>query len=71
MYVIELIALEGSLKGRLVQLLCEEQGHLQLHQVAQSPTVQPDLECLQARGSHHFSVQPVCIDGINFTHHSP
>ena len=42
--------LEGTLKGHLVQLPCNEQGHLQLEQVAQSP-VQPDLECLQGWAS--------------------
>jgi len=43
---IELFELEETLKGHLVQLPCIEQGHLQLHQVAQRP-IQPDLECLQ------------------------
>ena len=41
---------EGTLKGHLVQLPRNEQGHLQLHQVAQSP-IQPDLEYLWATGS--------------------
>jgi len=50
--------LEGTLKGHLVQLPCNEQGHLQLHQVAQSP-IQPDLECLQGQGIHCLSGQPV------------
>ena len=40
----ELFELEGTLKGHLVQLPCNEQEHLQLDQGAQSP-VQPDLEC--------------------------
>ena len=35
---------EGTLKGHLVQLPCNEQG--QLNQVAQS-LVHPDLDCLQ------------------------
>ena len=43
---IELFELEGTLKGHLVQFLCNEQGHLQLDEVAQSP-IQPDPECLQ------------------------
>lgn len=33
-------------KGHLVQLSCCGQGHLQLHQVAQSP-MQPELGCFQ------------------------
>lgn len=35
---------------------CNEQGHLQLHQVAQSP-IGPDTECLQGRSNHPFSGQ--------------
>jgi len=31
--------LEGTFKGHVVQLLCDEQGHLQLDQVAQSLTL--------------------------------
>jgi len=42
--------LEGSLEGHVAQLPCNEQKHLQLDQVAQSP-VSPDLECLQGRAS--------------------
>ena len=38
----ESLELEGTLTDRLVQLPCNEQGHLQLHQVAQS-TVQLTL----------------------------
>jgi len=52
--IVESFALEGTLKGCLVQLPCTEQGHLQLHQVAQSP-VQLDLGRLQGWGIHHFS----------------
>ena len=44
----ELFELGGTFKGHLVQLPCSEQGHLQLHQVAQSP-IQADLECLQGQ----------------------
>ena len=47
--------LEGTLKGHVVP--CNEQGHLQLNQVAQS-LVQPDLECLQRWGINHISGQP-------------
>jgi len=35
--IIELVELEGTLKGHLVQLLCHEQGHLQLHQGCSEP----------------------------------
>jgi len=37
---------------------CNEQGHLQLDKVAQSP-VQPDLETFQVWGNYHLSGQPV------------
>jgi len=47
--IIETLELEGTPKGHQLQLSCNEQGHLQLHQVAQS-SIQPDLECLQGRG---------------------
>ncbi|KAK4823100.1 hypothetical protein QYF61_025838 [Mycteria americana] len=40
--IIEWFGLEGTFKGHLVQPRCNEQGHLQLDQVAQSP-LQPDL----------------------------
>ena len=40
-----ILELEGTLKGHVVQLLCSEQGHPQLHQVLRAP--QPDLGCLQ------------------------
>jgi len=50
----------SSCKGHLVQPLCSEQGHLQLHQVAQSP-VQPGLEHFQGRGLHCLSGQPVPV----------
>ena len=36
--IIESFGLEGPLKGHLVQLPCNEQGHLQFHQSAQSPS---------------------------------
>jgi len=35
--VIESFVLEGSFKGSLLQPPCNEQGHLQLDQVDQSP----------------------------------
>ena len=47
--VTELFQLDRTFKGHLVHVPCNEQGHLQLYQVAQSP-VQPDLECLQRMG---------------------
>ena len=55
--VIELSELEGTFKGHLLQPPCNERGHLQLDQVAQSP-IQPDLECLQGWGIHHLLGQP-------------
>jgi len=45
----EWFELEGAFKGHLVHPVCNEQGHLQLHQVAQSP-VQPDIECFHGWG---------------------
>jgi len=44
--IIECFGLKGAFKGHLVQTLCNEQGHLQLDQVSQSP-VQHDLEHFQ------------------------
>ncbi|KAK4814330.1 hypothetical protein QYF61_014844 [Mycteria americana] len=38
----------------------QEQGHLQLDQVAQSP-IQPDLECFQGWGLRYLSGQPVPV----------
>ena len=52
----ESFELEGTIEGRLVQLLCTEQGHLQLDQVAQS-LVLPDTECTQGWGIHHPCIQ--------------
>ena len=43
--IIELFELWGTFKDHQVQLPCNEQGHQQLKQVAES-LVQPDLECL-------------------------
>ena len=57
---IESFELEGTLKDNLVQLPCNEPGHLQLHHVAQSP-VQPDLEHLQGWGIHCLFGQPVPV----------
>ena len=55
-----IVKLEGTLKGHLGQLPCNEQGHLQLDQVDQSP-VQLDSECLQEKGIHHLSGQPATV----------
>jgi len=58
--IIERFELEETFKGHLVQLLCNEQGHLQPHQGAQSPVL-PDLDCPQGQGIHHLSGQPVTV----------
>ena len=58
--IIESFELEGILKSHLAQLPCNEQGHPQLDQVAQS-LVQSDLECLQGGGIHHLSGQSVPV----------
>ena len=47
-----------NLKGHLFQLPCNEQGHLQLDHVAQSP-IEPDPEGLQGWGIHNLFGQPV------------
>jgi len=52
--IIECFGLEGTFRGHLVQPPCNEQGHLQPDQVAQSP-VQPGLECFQGWGIDHLS----------------
>ena len=49
----ELFELEETFEGLLVQLHCNEQGHLQQDQVAQN-LVQPDLECHQSLNCAHF-----------------
>ena len=54
--IIEWLRLQDALKGHLDQPPCNEQGHLQLDQVAQSP-VQPDLECFREWGIYHLSRQ--------------
>ena len=64
--IIELFELEGTLESDRVQLSCNEQGHLQLDQVAQSP-VQPDLGCLQGQGIHHLSVHSVKCSSASAT----
>ncbi|KAK4831174.1 LOW QUALITY PROTEIN: hypothetical protein QYF61_015644 [Mycteria americana] len=43
----------------------QEQGHLQLDQVAQSP-IQPDLECFQGWGIHYLSGQPLSASPPSF-----
>ena len=57
---IESLELEGTFKGHLVQLPCNEQGRVQPHQVAQG-LIQPRLESLQGWGIHHISGQPVPV----------
>ena len=63
--IIESFGLEGTFKGHLAQPPCNEQGHLQLDQVAQSP-VQPDLECFQGWGPHCLSGQ--CVPVFHHPH---
>ena len=58
--IIECFGWEGTFRGHLAQPPCNEKGHLQLDQVAQSP-VQPGLECFQGWGLHYFSGQPVPV----------
>jgi len=58
--IIECFGLEGTFRGHLAQSLCNEQGHLSLHQVAQS-SVQPDLDCFQGWGIYHLSGQPIPV----------
>ena len=55
--IIEFLELEGTFKGHLVQLPCNEQRHPQLDQVAQG-LIQPHLESLQGQGTNHVSRQP-------------
>jgi len=52
--------LEGTFKSHLIQPLCNEQGHLQLDQVAQGP-VQSGLECCQGWSTYHLSGQPAPV----------
>jgi len=58
--VIELFESEGIIKCHLVQPFCNEQGHIQLDQVAQSP-VQPSPECFQGQSIHHINGQPAPV----------
>ena len=58
--IIELLELEETFKGHLVQLPCNEQGHPQLDQVAQG-LIQPPPESLQGQGIHYLAGQPVPV----------
>jgi len=58
--IIEWFRLEGPLKIILFQPPCHGQGHLPLHQVAQSP-VQAGLEHIQRVGMHSFAGQPLPV----------
>ena len=62
--ILESLELEGTFKGHLVQLPCNELQHPQLDHVAQGLT-QPCLESLHRWGIHHQSGQPVPVP-----HHS-
>ena len=54
-----------TFKDHLVQLFCNEQGHAQLGQVAQSP-LQSDFEGLQEWGIYNLHGQPIPVP-----HHPP
>ena len=61
----ESLELEGAFKGHLVQLLCNEQGHALLDQVAQG-LIQPCLESPRGWGIYRISgpfvLVPHCPD---------
>jgi len=56
----EWFGLERTVRDHVVQRPCNEQGHLQPDQVAQSP-IQPGLECFQGWGIDQLSGQPVPV----------
>ena len=58
--IVEPLELEGTFKDYPLQSPCNEQGHPQLDQVAQS-LIQPHLESLQGQGICHFFGQPVPV----------
>ena len=58
--ILESFELDDTFKGHLVQLPCNEQGHLQQDQSAQSSAL-PELECLQERGIQNHSGQPTPV----------
>ena len=60
MSIIESLELERTSIGHLVQLPCNEQGNLQLDQVAQA-LIQPHLESVQGQGIHHLSGQTLPV----------
>ena len=53
--IIESFELEGTFKGHLVQIPCNEQGHPQLHQVHRAPFIL--TWCLQGWGIYHIPMQ--------------
>lgn len=57
---IEHFRLAETFKDHLVPLPCNRQRHLQLNQVAPSPS-QPNLDCFQRWGIHHLSGQPASL----------
>lgn len=59
-YFIALFELEVTLKGHLVQLVCNEHRYLQLEQVAQS-LIQHNVKCLHWWVFHHLSGQLVPV----------
>jgi len=66
--IIESLELEGTFKGRLVQLLCSEQGQAPPDQAAQG-LIQPSHKSLQKWGTYHISGQLVLVhpDGLYYS----
>jgi len=68
--IIESLELEGTRKGHLVQLSCNEQEYALLDEVAQS-LIQPRLESLQGWGIIHIFGQnvpvPLSVPVFNLT----
>jgi len=58
--VIELLGVEETFQGHVVQPPCSEQRLLPLDQLVRIPT-QPDLECFQAWCIYHLSGLPVPV----------
>ena len=66
--IMEPFELEGTFKGHLVQLPCNEQGHPQLHQGSEPHPVWPD--CLQGWGTA-ISLAKRCVSFYSRAFQSP